>query len=539
MPPAGKKRKKSSSPFVASGLAEVMAAETNQGAPSRSRIVVRCGGLVDIGKQKVRWDAAKMALSCETDESLARRLLDIYFLWLDPGVSLENVLEDASTRSQDVPPLKIELQDDFRIAEETDRQIFENDGRNILKEAIFEEKYDPNVDQNDGRPRRDGQESVIHGNEKEKRSPYSQAQALELKNSKNKHHQRESCRSNDDGRDSIEFEEGSRRREKLEENVSNRNDRLEDVGRTDHPHAAKDTSQHGERSDFSENDDNRGDEENFKDTDDELEQEQHPPTKKHGVLHLQQQRELTEQTLEVKEDSRWPATEILEALKSKRSGSAGPFTTLHSIHQTAEKTNFFNDTIPFACKAPCETAPPTALVSALPPNRLTVLPSTSAVQDTPSTVSAVEGPSLQDFEYQPINIYPPRFPCPQCSMVFSEAHQLSSHSRETHTFPCTEMGCSLIFKRKATLNRHIQETHSDNVFPCPEKGCPLSFKQRSTLNQHVRLHSNFKPYQCRWCEFAGFQQNNVRSHALSKHRDQFMLAKESKERYWQPTQTLK
>ena len=54
MPPAGKKRKKSSSPFVASGLAEVMAAETNQGAPSRSRIVVRCGGLVDIGKQKVR-----------------------------------------------------------------------------------------------------------------------------------------------------------------------------------------------------------------------------------------------------------------------------------------------------------------------------------------------------------------------------------------------------------------------------------------------------------------------------------------------------
>merc|ERR1719378_1096674 len=93
-------------------------------------------------------------------------------------------------------------------------------------------------------------------------------------------------------------------------------------------------------------------------------------------------------------------------------------------------------------------------------------------------------------------------------------------------------------KRQIHMKRHIREMHVlGKIFNCPEAGCNQVFRRSETLAQHARLHQKVKPFQCMWCEFTGAQQNNIRSHVLTAHKENMAMAQSSGERYWRKTGT--
>jgi len=133
-------------------------------------------------------------------------------------------------------------------------------------------------------------------------------------------------------------------------------------------------------------------------------------------------------------------------------------------------------------------------------------------------------------------------PYPDCHMQFRTKNFLTTHIRNVHKshliqkWPCPQ--CSYVAKREVHLNRHVREIHTvGRVYSCPEFGCNLTFKRASTLEQHARIHLNIKPYQCRWCEFTGAQQNNIRSHASTAHREEYLAARHHQEKYWRRSES--
>merc|ERR550534_2852779 len=131
-------------------------------------------------------------------------------------------------------------------------------------------------------------------------------------------------------------------------------------------------------------------------------------------------------------------------------------------------------------------------------------------------------------------------PYPHCKKKFTSKNRLKCHVEIVHEahlqkkFPCPH--CPQIYKRTVDLRRHISEVHVlGKIFNCPEMGCNQVFRRQTTLDQHARLHLNIKPFQCLWCDFTGAQQNNIRSHASTTHKEEFQSAQNSGLRYWQKT----
>jgi hypothetical protein len=57
----------------------------------------------------------------------------------------------------------------------------------------------------------------------------------------------------------------------------------------------------------------------------------------------------------------------------------------------------------------------------------------------------------------------------------------------------------------------------------------LDTPSRTGLFEIVILTVKF-PLRCRWCHVTGAQQNNIRSHASTAHREEFLLAQHRKEK---------
>jgi len=127
--------------------------------------------------------------------------------------------------------------------------------------------------------------------------------------------------------------------------------------------------------------------------------------------------------------------------------------------------------------------------------------------------------------------------CPHkdCGAQFKTKHSMTYHISKVHKelqkWTCPH--CPHVAKSKQSLQRHVDELHATGrKYPCPEFGCHQTFKRLRNLRQHSFLHLSIKPFRCKWCDFSGVQQNNIRSHALSSHHEEFLLAQKSGEKYW-------
>lgn len=132
---------------------------------------------------------------------------------------------------------------------------------------------------------------------------------------------------------------------------------------------------------------------------------------------------------------------------------------------------------------------------------------------------------------------PAKCPVPGCDQYFKKRSFIKEHIKVVHEshlyrkFDCPH--CSHQSKKEHHLKRHIMEVHGQGkTFSCPEPGCSQTFKRKCHLQQHALLHLNIKPFRCRWCHVTGAQQNNIRSHASTAHREEFLLAQHRKEKYW-------
>lgn len=144
-----------------------------------------------------------------------------------------------------------------------------------------------------------------------------------------------------------------------------------------------------------------------------------------------------------------------------------------------------------------------------------------------------------------------KFPCGQCSSVFSRPHKLAAHQRVKHSGdqpvalqPCPVSGCGRMLKPGCPTKKHVQNCHSDiRPFSCQicdyraksshrldvhlrtHTGdtpfccdiCGKNFATMSDLSRHKAVHSGSKPHQCQFCSFNTAYIANLRVHIRRRH----------------------
>jgi hypothetical protein len=122
------------------------------------------------------------------------------------------------------------------------------------------------------------------------------------------------------------------------------------------------------------------------------------------------------------------------------------------------------------------------------------------------------------------------FTCAQCTEVFSDLVELSSHAWTTNhlAFGCEQDGCEKTFSRLDSCRRH-QRKHRDDAkcFPC--KYCKKyrgsnGFKRKDHLTQHIRNYHHIGeddalsdvPWGRRWCSKIGCSHHRDSSERFAK-----------------------
>lgn len=108
--------------------------------------------------------------------------------------------------------------------------------------------------------------------------------------------------------------------------------------------------------------------------------------------------------------------------------------------------------------------------------------------------------------------YPPdQYRCESCSQTFCWRPHLNYHQAQVHgrKFPCEN--CTKVFSDPSNLQRHIRTHHvGARQHACQE--CGKTFATSSGLKQHTHIHSSVKPFRCEVCHKAYTQFSNLCRH---------------------------
>lgn len=91
----------------------------------------------------------------------------------------------------------------------------------------------------------------------------------------------------------------------------------------------------------------------------------------------------------------------------------------------------------------------------------------------------------------------------QCNLLFNSAKELNEHIETEHVpkrqskYCCHWHSCDKPFVQRQKLLRHVKVHTGYKPFDC--KICKKTFASTETLNQHMKLHSGEKPFKCDIC----------------------------------------
>lgn len=109
-------------------------------------------------------------------------------------------------------------------------------------------------------------------------------------------------------------------------------------------------------------------------------------------------------------------------------------------------------------------------------------------------------------------------PCTFCGKKFLDKKYLRIHENihsQTNHFVCQFCGRKFIMKTNLTVHISRHHTKKSNDFIC--QICGKAFPFKLYLKKHFKTHTDYKPYQCTYCE-AKFRENTLlRKHVNSIH----------------------
>uniref|UniRef100_A0A182K750 Protein krueppel n=1 Tax=Anopheles christyi TaxID=43041 RepID=A0A182K750_9DIPT len=105
--------------------------------------------------------------------------------------------------------------------------------------------------------------------------------------------------------------------------------------------------------------------------------------------------------------------------------------------------------------------------------------------------------------------------CEICGKGFSYIESYDAHMRSKHNFgePFECKICNIKFRHKGGLRGHNNRKHNeDSNCACPI--CGMKFQDKKGLREHGRVHSNEKPYGCKYCEKWFKSTKSLKTHEL-------------------------
>ena len=73
---------------------------------------------------------------------------------------------------------------------------------------------------------------------------------------------------------------------------------------------------------------------------------------------------------------------------------------------------------------------------------------------------------------------------------------------------------------------HMKTMHAtgeENMFQCDV--CHKAFASNQKLREHIVIHSEERPFKCRFCDFGSKSAGNLRKHEQQRHATEYQLAK--------------
>ncbi|KAJ6217616.1 hypothetical protein RDWZM_008773 [Blomia tropicalis] len=110
--------------------------------------------------------------------------------------------------------------------------------------------------------------------------------------------------------------------------------------------------------------------------------------------------------------------------------------------------------------------------------------------------------------------------CSICSVKFNGYFPFITHEFQLHEegiFKCSREGCDFVAPIRDLVYKHTKTEHVK--FVCNYQGCGQSFECYSYLKRHRRIHSQVKPYRCKWpgCGYSSTQCGAVIQHIRIRH----------------------
>lgn len=112
------------------------------------------------------------------------------------------------------------------------------------------------------------------------------------------------------------------------------------------------------------------------------------------------------------------------------------------------------------------------------------------------------------------------YTCSICSIKFNGYFPFITHEFQQHEegiFRCSRVGCDFVAAIRDLVYKHAKTEHVK--FVCTFAGCDATFECYSYLKRHRRIHSQVKPYCCKWpgCGYSSTQCGAVIQHIRIRH----------------------
>lgn len=119
------------------------------------------------------------------------------------------------------------------------------------------------------------------------------------------------------------------------------------------------------------------------------------------------------------------------------------------------------------------------------------------------------------------NIQNRSYSCSKCEKKFFEKSHLQRHQNfhnSEREFECTT--CHKFYKTERCLKVHKQVHNPVHMRPfrCAVEGCNKAFLSSSKLKQHGNIHTNTRPFQCKYCSRDFTNYPNLLKHTIRRHK---------------------